>query len=103
MPEPVCETCNRPVTGEQNVSECFTCKYHGHTVGGTPTTGWPLVSNALGVCPDQVKEEQAAYDRHGVNVEVLPNGDVKIPDPGNYAKALKLNGLFNKAEGFHRA
>jgi hypothetical protein len=72
--------------------------------GGHGTTTWPMNAGlSLGVHAKQVGEAQARADRHGINVRYQRNGDVIVPDKGNYAKLLKLEGLHNKAEGFHGA
>lgn len=59
--------------------------------GGTPASGWPLVSSALGVHPRQVKAANERNRKHGVNVQYDPKtGRAHIPDRGERGKLLKL-------------
>lgn len=73
---------------------------HGCVPGGTPTTGWPIRSEALAVHSSQVDEANARARRHGINVHYEADGTCVIPDRGNRKKLLKLEGFHDNSGGY---
>lgn len=71
-----------------------------HGAPGVPGEGWPLVSEALAVHPKQVKQANDRARRHGISVEYLPDGRVKIPSRHERAKLLRLEGRHDKSGGY---
>ncbi len=63
---------------------------------GTPATGWPLRSAAMGVGEDQIAE-QTKYDREmGVPTEYAKNGDAIYRDANHRRKHMKLHGMIDR-------
>ncbi len=98
----ICERCG----GNRTEDWCNLCDlFAAHAPPAGPSlTGWPMNAGmSLGVNPRQRQKAQNRADRHGIQVTYTKSGDVIVPDRVNYAKLLKLEGLRNKAEGFHGA
>lgn len=65
--------------------------------GGTATTGWPMVSEALAVDPSQVAEANERNRKAGVNVQYHPKtGCAIIPDAAARKRLLKLERFFDR-------
>lgn len=69
----------------------------GETLPGLALSGWPLISDAMGVHPKQVEQANARNKRHGVNVTYKKNGQAVIPDRGERRKLLKLEGFVDRS------
>lgn len=95
-----CKTCGGT---KREDGGCNICELLGQgptalaVVGGTATSGWPLMVEGLSVHPKQAAQANARAKRHGINVQYDQKGDCYVPDRGNYAKILKLEGYHNKS------
>lgn len=86
-PDGVCNICELLGTGSAALS----------VVGGTQTTGWPMVmGDSLGVHPSQVDAANARVKRHGINVVYDKQGNPHVPDRNERAKLLKLERMHDK-------
>lgn len=61
---------------------------------------WPLVSDALGVHPDQVDEANLRNKKAGVAVEYNRKGQAVIPTRGERRKLLRLEQFHDKDGGY---
>lgn len=59
-------------------------------------TGWPILSDAAGVAPDQVGEAMAHSRLHGVPTEFTPDGRVIFRGPLHRKEYCELIGLFDR-------
>ena len=95
-------TC-RKCGGTRQGGRCLLCEMFVAQAapGGTPPSGWPLVSDALAVHPDQIEQATARNRRHGVNVTYEPaSGRAVIPDRGERRRLLRLEGCHDNQGGY---
>ena len=72
----------------------------GEEIGGTPTKGWPLYSDAAGCHPSQIKNlERVALER-GVPTECTADGRVIFRDRAHRRAYLRAFGLHDKNGGY---
>lgn len=95
---PRCRKCG----GTPAPTGCKLCElFASHAPpGGTPTTGWPMVSEALAVDPSQVGEANARARRHGIPVHYDAGGFCHIPDRAARKKLLRLENLKDNNGGY---
>jgi hypothetical protein len=87
----------RPVTEEEYYQRYPAPESRaGDVPGGTSTKGWPMVSVALAVHPDQVAEANERNKRHGVHARYRPDGKCVIPDAADRKRLLKVEGFFDR-------
>lgn len=63
-------------------------------------TAWPIVSDALGVHPDQVPEANHRNKAAGVNVQYNRKGQAVIPSRGERRKLLRLEKAHDRDGGY---
>lgn len=91
MSEPICQKCQRPVTGDVDVEECLSCRYG--PVLTQSTTTWPQTNVGAFAChPEQVDECNARAQRHNIAVHYKKNGDCVIADGNAHKQLAKLEG-----------
>jgi hypothetical protein len=90
------KTCGMRLAKGDFEGLCCLCQPAARTPGGLQPKGWPLVSTAMGVHPDQIPEAQTRAKRHGINVTYGRDGNVTIPDAGERKKLMKLDRLIDK-------
>ncbi|HPP02744.1 MAG TPA: hypothetical protein PLX83_19330 [bacterium] len=57
---------------------------------------WPLLSDAAGVHPSQIREAEEHATRNGVPTQFTPDGRAIFTSPTHRRKYLKLIGLVDK-------
>jgi hypothetical protein len=87
--------------GEAEFREAFPDRpIGGGTFGGTPTSGWPILSDALGVHPKQREEHERLAREKGVPTETLPDGRVVLTDRAHRKRYLRAFGFHDKSGGY---
>ncbi len=76
----------------------------GHAPGGSHPSCWPMRSNALGINPEQIEEQQLADREMGLNLTYDPKtGECIIPDQTTFKKACVANGVHHRNAGYSDA
>lgn len=59
--------------------------------GKKPTrfSGWPILSDALGVHPEQIPEAQRELQQHGIHAEFTPDGRMQIESRAHQKQILR--------------
>lgn len=93
-----CEKCG----AEFQKGKCLVCEMFetGEVPGGTTTTGWPIVSKAMGVHRKQVAEANSVMHDHNIGVKFDTEGNAHIPDRGERKRACKVLGLKDNDGGY---
>lgn len=63
-------------------------------------TCWPMVSDAVGVHPDQVEEANARNKKHGLATRYNEDGQAIIPSRLERKKLLQLEQFFDRDGGY---
>ena len=94
----ICAECG----GNRTEEQCNICDLlaDGLAPGGIPTSGWPMVSEALAVHPKQVEQANDRARRHGIPVTYDRKGFCHIPDRAARKKLLKLEGMHDNSGGY---
>jgi hypothetical protein len=87
---------------EKTAGPCKLCDMFAAAAapGGTGTTGWPMVSNALSVSPRQAAAANARAKAHGIGVVYDSKGKCHISDRGNRKKLMRLEGMHDNHGGY---
>lgn len=67
------------------------------------TGGWPMVSTAAGINPDEVEEFKKIDARHGVPTQYTPDGDPIFTSRSHRKRYLQLHNLFDRDAGYSDA
>lgn len=65
----------------------------------TPSA-WPILSDAMGVHPDQIPQAHERNRRHGIAVSYTPDGRAILPDRGARRDLMKLEGFHDNVGGY---
>ncbi len=88
----VCRTCGSEHTYHDIGAECRETRF-GHAA-------WPIRSRALGCGKREVMKMRKVYADHGINVNVLANGEVEIPDRATRNKLMRFHGHYDMDAGY---
>lgn len=61
---------------------------------------WPILSDAVGVHPSQVKEAEAHAAKHGIPTEFTPDGRAVLRDKHHRKRYCELIGFFDRNGGY---
>jgi len=64
---------------------------------------WPRWSDAAGVHPSQIREQQEELAQHGVSAEFNSEGQIKFEDPAHERRCLQAMGMYNRNAGYSDA
>ena len=68
--------------------------------GGTPCSGWPMLSEAAAVHPEQVEEAIQSARAKGIPTEFIPDGRVIFRDRAHRRAYLKAYGFHDRQGGY---
>jgi hypothetical protein len=72
--------------------------YQAENVAVPPTAGWPMAPCvSSGVHPEQASELRNHFERHGLNIEVTPQGDPIYKSSSERKAALKSRGQHDRS------
>lgn len=92
-----CKSCR----GKPKTYRCWFCDDANLAAQNTPhPAGWPLVSEALAVHPDQVAEAVAEARKRGVPTEYTADGNPVFTDRGHRAAFGRAFGVVDRAGGY---
>ena len=73
----------------------------GGAPGGTPTTGWPILSDALAVHPEQIEEAKKDAAMRGIDVDFVPeDGRAVLRDRDHRRRMLRAYGFHDRDGGY---
>lgn len=64
--------------------------------GDTGSVGYPILSDALGVHPDQIPEAREHYRKRGVSVDFAPDGRLVMADSAHRKRVLRAAGVHDR-------
>jgi len=73
---------------------------HGGAQRGASPACWPMVSECVGVAPDQIGEAMALDREKGVPTEYTPKGDVVFRDRAHRRDWARAHGLVDRSGGY---
>lgn len=62
--------------------------------------GWPLVSDSLGVHPDQIPEVQGYLEQHGVHCDFTPGGRAVLESRKHRKQVARIRGYHDNDGGY---
>lgn len=68
--------------------------------GGTPSGGWPMMSDAMGVHPSQIREAQEHAAARGVHTEYAPDGRAILRDRNHRKAHMRAMGFRDNDGGY---
>lgn len=80
--------------------QTLTRDYGADTFGGTPAEGWPLLSTAMGVHPDQREWAYNDSCAKGVPTQFAADGRAIFTDRNHRARFLKAHGFRDNDAGY---
>ena len=69
------------------------CRWHDRPAGASRAHMWPLHSDALGVCPNQIEEFRESARRDGVTTDFTPSGEPILTSHAHRRKYLRHRGF----------
>lgn len=78
-------------------------RWHDYPAAAVPSCGagaWPYASDAMGVHPDQIAEQEAAYAEQGIKARHTRDGRVIVESRQHRRQLLKANGLIDRSGGY---
>lgn len=96
------ELCKKCGARPNKIGKCLICEMlgQGEPPGGTATTGWPMVSEALAVHPSQVQQANDRAKRHGLHTVYRPDGMAVIPSRNERKRLLRLESMHDNCGGY---
>jgi hypothetical protein len=92
-----CKTCK----GKPRWYRCWFCDEANLAAQQTPDpSGWPVISDAMAVFPDQVPAERAEAYRRGVPTEFTPKGQPIFASAGHRAAYCRAMGAVDRNGGY---
>ena len=61
---------------------------------------WPMVSNAMGVHPDQIPEFMEDARKHGIALNFTPDGGAIFESPGQRKEYCRIKGEHDRNGGY---
>ena len=68
-------------------------RWHSTPGEARPTHMWPMASDALGVCPHQIKDFQESARRDGVSTDFTPTGEPILTSHAHRRRYLRHRGF----------